>query len=383
MAVRCVNLDWLEVYVMEPSDRARDEFYFSSLGFHVRSREYGTPMYKEMFTILSSDNRPMYEVRRNPYSVKSQGGIFPDCACHIRLTNRECYRPNAVDILRNFLAEHGYEFIAISRFDIAADFNNFDNGHDPAAFLRRYLAGYYHKIGLSRIRLYGHDFDGGAHVVKLGRKVLKNAVVEHLGHQVSVHGRDKLRLLVFNSARWGSPTSQVSVRLYDKTLELHENKEKFHIRDAWRAAGIDQSKAVWRLEFQINSSAKDWVWDETGRVYNLTLKTLDCPENLHFLWSCLAAKYFVFSRREETRNGTEQRKDRAERYMPFNLADSMPFYPTRLTSDVEPKRGLDKFAQDLYRFSQDGEHPARERIKADEILQYLAKFRISVPKESK
>lgn len=379
-AIRCVNLDWLEVYVIEPTE-SRDESYFSSLGYHVKAREYGTPMYKEMFTIMTDDNRAMYEIRRAPYSVKSNGGIFPDGASHIRLTNRECYRPNAVVLLREFLARHGYDFVSISRFDLCADFNNFDNGHDPADFLRRYLAGYYHKIGLSRVRLYGHDFDGGAHVVKVGRKVLKSAVVEHVGHQVCVHGRDKMRQLVFNSARWGSPTSQVSVKLYDKTLELHEQKEKFHIRDAWKHAGIDQNKAVWRLEFQVNSSAKDWIWDEEGRVYNLTLRTLESPETLNFLWSCLAAKYFVFTRREETRNGTEQRKDRAARYMPFKLDDAMPFYPTRLTTDREPKRGMEKFAQELYRFSQDGVHPASERIKADDILKYLARFRISVPRQ--
>lgn len=381
MAIRCVNIDWLEVYVIEPNPiyEPRDEIYFSSRGFRCERREYGTPMYRSMFTILGDDGRPMYEVRRDPYSVRSSGGIFADGSCHIRLTNRECYRPHAVEIFRNFLGTHGYSFEGISRFDIAADFNTFDNGHDPGDFLRRYLAGYYHKIGLSRVRLYGHDFDGGGHVVTRGGKVVKGAKVEHLGATVSVHGRDKMRQLVFNSARWGSPSSQVSVRLYDKTLELHEVKEKFYIRDAWKAAGIDAEKPVWRLEFQVSSSAKNWRFDDDGKVYRLTLGTLDSAENLHFLWSCLAAKYFVFSRRELTRDGNEQRKDRAQRYMPFNIAESAPFYPCKLTSDREPKRGLDAMASQLWRFANDYTHPAAERIKAQEILDYLAQFRIIKP----
>lgn len=381
MPVRCVNIDWLEVYVFEPTDRPRDEHYFSSLGYIVNSREYGTPMYRSMFTILGDDNRPMYEVRRDPYSVRSQGGIFDDGACHIRLTNRECYRPHAVELLRNFLLKHGYTFNGISRFDLAADFNRFDNGHDPADFLRRYLAGYYHKIGLSRVRLYGHDFDGGGHVVRVGNKIVKSATVEHLGHQVAVHGRDKMRQLVFNSAKWGSPSSQVSVKLYDKTLELHEVKEKFYIRDAWKAAGLDPEKPVWRLEFSVSSHAKNWVFAGGGEVYRLTLGTLESYEGLHFLWSCLAAKYFVFTRREVTRTGTEQRKDRTARYMPFNVAESSPFFPVQLTSDIEPKRGMDKFASDLYKFTRDFQHPAAERIKAQDILNYLAVFRLYKPPE--
>lgn len=376
MAVRCVNIDWFEVYCIEPAEQPRDEVYFSSLGFEVKVREYGTPMYRQMFTLIGSDRRPMYEIRRDPYSDRSHGGIFEDGSCHIRLTNRECYRPHAVVLLRDFLARHGYMFKAISRFDLAADFNNFDNGHDPADFLRRYLSGYYHKIGLSRIRLYGHDFDGGAHVVKVGKRVLKSAVVEHLGHQVSVHGRDSMRQLVFNSARWGSPTSQVSVKLYNKTLELHEVKDKFYIRDAWKAAGLNCDKAIWRLEFSVNSSAKYWCWDESGKVYTLKIDTLQDAEALHFMWSCLAAKYFVFTRREQTRNGTEQRKDRAERYMPFNIAQSSPFYPVRLTNDVEPKKGLQKLLDGLARFSNDSTHPFAERQKAFELIGYLNLFRL-------
>lgn len=375
MAVRCVNIDWFEVYVLEPTSEPRDDYYFSSRGFEVVVREYGTPMYRQMFTINGTDGRPMYEIRRDPYSE-----IFAPGSCHIRLSNRECYRPNSVGLLRDFLAAHGYEFRGISRFDLCADFNRFDNGHDPGDFLRRYLAGYYHKIGLSRVKLYGHDFDGGGHVVRVGKRVIKNATVEHLGHQVSVFGRDKMRQLVFNSARWGSPSSQVSCRLYDKTLELHENKDKFYIRDAWTAARIDQSKPIWRLEFQVNSSAKNWVWDETGKVYHLSLDTFTDPESLLFLWSALAAKYFVFSRREMTREGNEQRKDRAERYMPFNIAKSSPFYPVNLTADKEPKAQLVRLIDGLVKFSLDNNHPTTERFKAKELIEYCQHFRL-MPKD--
>ena len=50
-AVKCINLDWLEVYCIEPIDMPAQ--YFQNLGWQVNIREYGTPLYKEMFTLLT------------------------------------------------------------------------------------------------------------------------------------------------------------------------------------------------------------------------------------------------------------------------------------------------------------------------------------------
>ena len=68
-----------------------DAAFFVEQGYEVKAREYGTPQYREMFTILDGDHFPMYEIRRNPYSIKANGGVFDARACHIRLSNRQCY----------------------------------------------------------------------------------------------------------------------------------------------------------------------------------------------------------------------------------------------------------------------------------------------------
>ena len=91
--MKLVNLDWLEVYCLEPAGLAiPDAAFFVAQGFEVKAREYGTPQYREMFTIFDGDHFPMYEIRRNPYSIKANGGIFNARACHIRLSNRQCYQ---------------------------------------------------------------------------------------------------------------------------------------------------------------------------------------------------------------------------------------------------------------------------------------------------
>ena len=67
---RCVNIDWLEVYCLESIEAPRNAQFFRARGFKVKEREYGTPQYREMFTIYDSEDFPQFEVRRNPYSVK-------------------------------------------------------------------------------------------------------------------------------------------------------------------------------------------------------------------------------------------------------------------------------------------------------------------------
>ena len=77
--MKILNIDWLEVYCAEPQDTPLTADYFKEQGNDVEERKYGTPIYQEMFTI-KRNGRPYIEVRRNPYSKISQGGIMLDNA---------------------------------------------------------------------------------------------------------------------------------------------------------------------------------------------------------------------------------------------------------------------------------------------------------------
>ena len=41
--VKCINLDWLSVYCLEPKGVVLNAAYFKALGWTVEEREYGTP----------------------------------------------------------------------------------------------------------------------------------------------------------------------------------------------------------------------------------------------------------------------------------------------------------------------------------------------------
>ena len=294
---RCVNLDWLEVHCFEPTNDPHDATYFRRAGLEVVEREYGTRVYKEMFTISDRRGNPFVEVRRNPYSQGWQG-VHAAEECHLRLVNAACYYDDAALRLQNFMDTYGYTFNRIARVDICLDFEKFDEGDDPAKFLSRYLRQVYSKINQGNI---------------------------------TAHGTDRWDGQLWNSVSWGSPSSAIGTKFYNKTQELYDPTsgtfKKPHIRYAWLQCGLidDFPKVlkknddgwyqpqIWRIEFSIRSSVKKWFTIElNGKERNYqsirnTLEMYDCREKLVTLFAALQQHYFHFKHYEHGK-----RKDRCD-----------------------------------------------------------------------
>lgn len=327
---RCINLDWLEVYVLESSiNYPHDADYFRRCGYFVQEREYGTRVYNEMFTVFGNDGLPMLEVRRNPKSVAgfSSAGVMDRYASHIRLVNRTCYVEDAAGLLQDFLNYHGYGFGRISRLDICLDFEKFDSGDDPQKFLQRYISGKYSKINQANIHVHGID--------------------EWDGRQ-------------WNSVSWGNPKSMVSTKIYNKTLELKMVHDKPYIRQAWRAAGLiddwhkctrftdtgeEYEPAIWRLEFSIKSSTKNWFVVEDSYSSKKKLRSIKHTLDMYHtrvqmldVFASLASHYFCFKHFEKGK-----RKDRCKDKELFRFADPGTFYKltnvaTSNVTDVATRR---------------------------------------------
>ena len=259
---RCVNLDWLEVHCYEPSNDPHDANYFRRAGLDVSERGYGTRVYREMFTVCDPVGNPFVEVRRNPFS-QGYGGIHAAEETHLRLVNAACYYDDAVQRLQNFMDAYGYTFGRITRVDICMDFEKFDYGDEPAKFLERYLKKRYSKINQGNI---------------------------------TAHGADRWNGQVWNSVSWGSPTSAIGTKFYNKTMELYDaatgTYRKPHIRYAWlKCLMIDDfhkclkrcddgwyTPQIWRVEFSIRSSVKKWFTIELNgeeKHYQSIRNTLD------------------------------------------------------------------------------------------------------------
>ena len=242
-----------------------------------------------MFTLLIN-GEPFVEVRRAPSSLGSASAAryFDPRSCHIRLCNRTCYAYDAGTIMQNFLDDHGFVFQSISRIDLCMDFEKFDSGDIPFKFLTRYMNGKYAKVNQCTI---------------------------------AVHGKDEWNGRNYNSVGWGSKKSPVYTRFYDKTLELKEAKDKPYIRQAWASCGlvddfiqltkrdsdgIFYNPRIWRLEFAITSSVKNWVCydvDELGNSTHLSkrndLSIYANRDSLEPVFASLVAHYFHFKYYEE------------------------------------------------------------------------------------
>lgn len=307
MVKRCVNIDWLEVYCLESAaNYPCNAEFFRSKGYSVLEREYGTRQYREMFTILDKDNLAFIEVRRNPVADKAAQtrGMFCPQSTHIKLANRYCYLDNAVQLFSEFLNSFDYTIERLYRIDICMDFEKFDKGDDPHRFLQRYMAGRYTKINQCNL---------------------------------SAHAADRWDTRDWNSASWGSAMSMVSTKIYNKTKELAEVKDKPYIRYAWfvshliddfntcEKVGEDGKKYhpnIWRVEFSIKSSARGWFVCEDNNNSKTkvlkkehTLATYRTRQDLLEAFAMLAHHYFHFKVYEP-----EVRKDRCKDKVLFDFS---------------------------------------------------------------
>lgn len=293
--MRILNIDWLEIYCIEQIDDPRDAEFFKSQGFEVKEREYGTPIYKEMFTICENGN-PYIEIRRNPYSVKSMGGIMQDGSCHIRLCNESCYHDNPIDEMRTFILTYDFVYKSIARIDICLDFNVFDNGWTPQRFINSYMRSNISKVNQTNVSCHGSDcWDGRS----------------------------------FNSLKWGAVTSPISTKLYNKTLEMKQGEDKSYIRQWWmcggdfvgmalkpdEVTGLDMTKDVWRLEFSIKAQAQARKRKHGNEEkFTLHLFDYDTKEKLWMRFCELYEMYFDFRKKEYIYDEVKQERRLKRKY---------------------------------------------------------------------
>lgn len=315
---RCVNLDWFECFCVEPRE-SRDADYFRSVGFRVIERPYGTRVWQQMFTICSyDDDEPFMEVRRLPWSASTSMFIC-EGGCHLRLSNRTCYFDNAALLMREFIERYGYQFVRITRVDVCLDFFRFDSGDYPEKFMKRYIQGRYSKVNQTSVGAYGQD-----------------TWTERS----------------WNSVSWGQRTSAVSTKLYCKTLELREVRDKPYIRQAWFLSGLVNDPVeltainsdgsvckpeIWRLEFSIKSDGRkvmlvhnDGQAPDPARhlregkrvILPNDFNAWNGREQLWNMFSTLIPKYFRFKHYVEGK-----RKDKCPDKKLFQLSEA-DFYKT-------------------------------------------------------
>lgn len=284
-----MNIDWLEVYGIEPkAGIVLDANYYEQCGYGVRRREYGTKVYQEMFT-LRIGNMWAIEVRRNPHKTKQQGGVMETGSVHLRLTNEACYIKQPVQMILDFMNRHGIQFKGISRLDICGDFVRFRNGIKPKTLIEKYMRKDILRVNKGKYSIYGEENWDGREI---------------------------------QTIEWGRNKSMITTKLYNKTRELEQMKPKQHIKAQWDEVGLQneyKNSDVWRLEFSIKSACKKWIGiiDETCReskqiFFKHDLQNYTSKDALYMFWQSLAKFYFRFKKTKYKQDGSVERKNRCE-----------------------------------------------------------------------
>lgn len=335
---RLINIDWLEVYCTESKAKPLS-IELLSKQFDVEARHYGTPQYKDVW-VLSYCGHPYIEVRRNPYSVKSRGGIMPDGACHIRLTNRSCYLDNPALILINFIEQYSLSYESISRIDICCDFIAFDNGTRPSDFLQRYFANRYVKLHQYRFKSYSKEHPHLRRDMQSVDRLTPSVAIDvNHGEEISAHGIDRWQGKIYNYCGWGSESSPISTKLYNKTCELNrEGHKKTYIREQWRGRLDERTGDVWRLEFSIKSEIKNFLQIDTGVLLDNSLAYYSDRHSLLLAFQSLYEIYFDFRVVELDETGNLKRKNRLKRTELFRFNNDEVFKPQRPSSKKDPTR---------------------------------------------
>lgn len=346
LPMKCVNIDWLEVFCSENTLCTPE--YFMSRGYNVKLRPYGTPQYSMMFSIQDEAKRDIIEIRRCPYSLKNQGGIFNENDCHIRLSNRTCYCPDPIGYLRRFLLDHGYRLKLISRIDICLDFAEFDNRMSPEFFVSEYMRGAFLKLHQSRLHSYGSDYEVS----------------------LAAHGNDTIKTKVWNSLSWGSKKSSITTKMYNKSLEMRQKKKKHYIIDKWEKAGLrPDENDIWRIEFSLSSAIKGYVRIDDGELLPSSLSLYDNEDKLWRAWSGCASRLFVF-----VDKATATRKSRMKKMQLFDIYDDV-CKPVELSSEEDPTRTERMLIRYLNKLRNDNQLSKAEDDAAVTIKQLIQRIR--------
>lgn len=253
-----VSLDWLEVYGISDlqSPLYTHDVYYADDEFKAKRREYGTRVYARVFDVTISGDDFM-TICIQPLSRRSAGGIMDDAMCHVKLANYWLYCDNWYDIFTHALRLFRIKPKRLSRIDIACDWQHGECG------------------------LYAADLLKG--LVK--RKYLKI-------HQPSwrANGTDAAQLS-WHSLAFGSKSSPVFTRFYNKSLEL-QTTGKDYIADTWRLAGLNMKRDVYRTEFQLSDTGRDAVDPDTGEVFDITLDMVKDRGDVASLFFHYAQHYF-------------------------------------------------------------------------------------------
>lgn len=303
-----INVDWLQVFCHDSNSGFLHDIYYESSPYEFVLMPYGSRHFKEIWEVRDMDGDKYATIQRIPHS-----SIISSDSAIIQLANRELYKPHYASEFIVFLASHNFRYKSISRLDICFDSNYLLRKRSHSSLIKDLMTGVILKNNQSKVNW---NFNAIANVGKP---------------------------MVCNSCSFGSKSSAVSTKMYNKTLEMKEQKQKPYIVESWIYNGIDIERDVWRIEISIKSDATTTIRTETGEIFRLNPDSLQMRKLAEDVFFSYADKYFSFKRNNGTKN-----KTRMPDVEIFPKERTLTMTPIRITNEKDSGRSDRIFLKKLH-----------------------------------
>ena len=271
-----VSIDWLSIYCDCSALAPHPDYIFDK-------EPYGTSVFADMYTIyLYGEEIAILTCNPRSSALKKGTGV-------LKILNPILYQQYLYEQIWNLMHYNNIQFINISRLDLCADFNHFNDYPDMQDFFKDFLTLKLWKIGAAKYKVCANkatEFD--CDYFKL------------IGLQSSRH--------TYQYLRFGSKVSKISAYLYNKTQEFRDVKRKNYIAEAWAANDIDEKQEVWRLEFSLKGDGIKFLNQETKLWQAKNIDMVCDPDQRINLYNALYLKYWDYRV-----NDGQKRKDRMKR----------------------------------------------------------------------
>lgn len=265
------SIDWLQCFCIrgtmsmdwEERISTRADMYGHHRTYRMTKSDIYMAGYREVRSILYKN----YEVAIIAWEPSDERRRKDGAA--IKLANPVLYVTDWYFILMDILSVLGWTIHNLTRVDLACDLNYFVGGLLPSTFIRNYVS----KVNHSYIR--------------------------HGSNKWACYGRKEMRTNVYDSIRWGSRASGVSVYLYNKSKELREQKNKPWIKAAWEKAELSTTKDVWRVEISITSQGLGLKRIADNCFHTLFIEDLQNGDMVKDMFLTFSAVYFKFFRTDK------------------------------------------------------------------------------------
>lgn len=307
----CISLDWLSLSCHITGFLFTDREEQPS-GYHLVHMEYGSKIFRHIAEIYDPDGELIGQLQWEPYS----SALNPRLAI-FKCDNALLYREGGIEQFFCAVVALHLEYRGINRLDIACDQNEFYGGLTPQNLIIRYFNHKYLKLGINHgfshfdLNYYGVRGKHGLQAwsaIPLTSKEAREKYVKHVeerNREIAGTGVQPLKCEmprrvesikdeITNSVTWGTRGAGVQVQFYNKTKELQEVHMKRYIVEAWKAAGLDVSRDVYRVEMRIHAQGKGVVNLETGKPFELHMQDIMFQEQIEELFFAYAGRHFQF-----------------------------------------------------------------------------------------